>query len=118
MYLALLLLCQLPPALPALPEPVSFETLRVADEAATLAPAVELSQDAPVASATPSPLATAGVLQPSAFVSLPRPLARSQSCAGGSCQSTAVVKQSLTTEPRRFALPSQPVRRLFGRFRR
>lgn len=89
MYIAMLLLCQipLPPALPALPEPVAFETLRVADEAATSTPLVAM---------------TPGGELPT-FVSLPRPLARLQSCAGGSCQLPAA-------EPRRY----EPLKRLRG----
>jgi hypothetical protein len=89
--ITLALLCQLPPAMPPLPEPVALRV--AADEAATLAPA---------AVARP-----AGVL-----TSLPRHHLSSPQCAGGACGVQPAAA-------RRYAAPVRQRRvfsgRIFGR---
>ena len=69
------------------------------------APAVSLRLDTESRLATPQGIPGAGV------VSLPRPLARSQSCAGGQCQLPA-------QEPRRYQPPPRSRGRLFPIFGR
>jgi hypothetical protein len=97
--LTLILIGQLPPAMPPLPVSINLPAMQVAE---LPAPVVE----GPSAGV---PTSTA------AFVAYPRvPLARSQSCAGGFCQPAAAPKQyqyqSRSSQPRRLFSG-----RLFGR---
>ena len=105
--LTLILIGQLPPAMP--PLPVSLET-RAAQAALPDAPVAE----GPSAGVLNTPHIAPQLLthaQSKQFVSLPSPQARSQSCAGGFCNQPAM-------QTRRYAVPAQPVRRLLFRGRR
>lgn len=120
--LTLILIGQLPPAMPPLPT----ESLRVAQSAIHAAQLVVTTPggDSEQAAASHAagkvlPAPSPGLLgrnqsahrviqnTPAAFVSLPSPQARSQSCAGGFCNQPAM-------PTRRYAVPAQPVRRIFN----